>query len=413
MPNDKKHKHMTYEDRYEIQECLNHGMTFKAIGKRIGKDQTTVSKEVKKHIAYTPSTVKRIDKETGEPIKEGTVCPTLIKAPFVCNSCNRVKLQCIYTKQIYNAKRAETEYRELLSEAREGIPLNHEEFYEIDRIITDGMKNGQHLYHVLTTNKLDVSKSSVYRHLHKGYLSVSQMDFPRVVKFKPRKNKKETYVPKGLKIGRSHDDFLYYIQENNIQDRVELDTIIGRIGGKVILTIHFTFCNFMFGILLDNRTAAEASTKIIELKKNLIKNGLRFGDICPVCLVDNGGEFSDIFTLINDLDGNEETKLFFCDPYQASQKGSIEKNHTMVRDLLPKGTSFDNLTQRDVNIIFSHVNGVKRKSLNGKSPYDLFSFTFGENVANTFGISYIPPEEVVQSKKFLEKILSKQLSTLE
>ncbi|MDR0853499.1 MAG: helix-turn-helix domain-containing protein, partial [Clostridiales Family XIII bacterium] len=46
----KKNKHLTGDDRQEIQDCLDHGMTFKAIAKRISKDQTTVSKEVKKHL---------------------------------------------------------------------------------------------------------------------------------------------------------------------------------------------------------------------------------------------------------------------------------------------------------------------------------------------------------------------------
>jgi len=50
----KKNKHMTLEDRIENQECLDHGMTFKAIAKRAGKDQTTISKEVKKHMSFTP-----------------------------------------------------------------------------------------------------------------------------------------------------------------------------------------------------------------------------------------------------------------------------------------------------------------------------------------------------------------------
>ena len=45
-----KYKHLTENERLEIQQCLDHGMTFKAIGKRVGKDQTTISKEVKKHL---------------------------------------------------------------------------------------------------------------------------------------------------------------------------------------------------------------------------------------------------------------------------------------------------------------------------------------------------------------------------
>ena len=66
-----KWKHLTDEQRTEIQDCLYHGMTFKAIGRRIEKDQTTVSKEVKGHIRIIPG------KEAGEEI-----CSRLLKAPF-------------------------------------------------------------------------------------------------------------------------------------------------------------------------------------------------------------------------------------------------------------------------------------------------------------------------------------------
>ena len=404
MKNEKKNKHMTLEDRVEIQNCLSTGMTFKATAARIGKDQTTVSKEVKKHVVFTPSSVKRINSETGEPIEEGTGCPLLMKAPFVCNPCKKARVPCQYTKQIYSAAKAEEEYRATLSESREGVALNRQDFWVMDKIVHDGMKKGQHLYHIISSNDLKTSKSSVYRYLHKDYLSVSQLDFPRVVKFKQRKTKKESYVPKGLKIGRSYEDFCAYLQETGICEWVEMDTVIGRIGGKTILTIHFMFCNFMIGILLDNKTAAELASKIKELKQRFASNGLRFGDVISLALVDNGGEFSDIFTLVNDLDGNEEVKLFFCDPYQSSQKPFIEKNHTMVRDILPKGTSFDEFNQNELNLIFSHINGVQRKSLNGKSPYDLFVFTFGKAVADVFRISYIPPEEVIQSEKLITQI---------
>ena len=68
-----KNKHMTLEDRIEIYECLNKGMTFKAIGRRIKKDQTTVSKEVKKHLTERDSGVK-LTKENGVPVEQ-KVCP--------------------------------------------------------------------------------------------------------------------------------------------------------------------------------------------------------------------------------------------------------------------------------------------------------------------------------------------------
>jgi IS30 family transposase len=80
----RKSKHLMEEEREEIQECLNHGMTFKAIGKRIGKDQTTVSKEVKRHLVIKESGMRR-RMEDGTAMRN-VPCPKLVKAPFVCRN---------------------------------------------------------------------------------------------------------------------------------------------------------------------------------------------------------------------------------------------------------------------------------------------------------------------------------------
>jgi hypothetical protein len=125
MPNkETKNKHLTFDDRTEIQECLNRGMTFKAIARRIGKDPTTVSKEVKKHMELRDTSVKFTDAEGRE---ESKVCPSLLRAPFVCNPC-RKRFRCPFPKRYYNAKLAHAQYRSLLHEAREGIPLGKESF---------------------------------------------------------------------------------------------------------------------------------------------------------------------------------------------------------------------------------------------------------------------------------------------
>ena len=401
MHDEKKNKHMTLDDRIEIQECLNRGMTFKAIAQRVGKDQTTISKEVKKHIDIQPDNVRRTDGD-GNPVAP-EACPALLRAPFVCNPCKKRHTHCRYRKQYYHAKIAQKEYEGLLSEAREGIPLNKESFYEIDRIVTKCLKDGQHLYHVLQTNDLGVSKSTVYRHLKRGYLSASPFDFPRVVKFKARRQPCGEYVPKAAKIGRTYDDFLAHIEENDIGSWVEMDTVIGRVGGKAIVTFDFTFCNFMFGMLADDRTTAEVAGGFMRLKSRLASEGLRFGDVFPLALTDNGGEFSNVAAIENDEAGERETLLFFCDPYRSCQKPKVEKNHTLFRDIAPKGTSFDGFTQDTVDLVFSHVNGVKRKRFNGKTPYEMFMFVYGEAVTNALGIEYIPPEKVIQSPKLLER----------
>lgn len=397
----KKNKHMTINNRLEVQECLDHGMTFKAIGKRIDKDQTTVSKEVKKHLTVSPAPTKQYDRN-GNHI-EAPPCPKLLKAPFVCNPCQKRHSHCAYQKQMYYAKTAQQAYESLLSEAREGIPLNKDAFYEMDRVLSHGIKHGQHLYHIMQTNNLGVSKSTIYRHLQHGYLSVGKMDFPRVVKFKLRKPKRVQSIPKAVKLGRTHNDFLSYIQENSVSYWVEMDTVIGCVGGKVILTLDFTFCNFMAALLLEDKTAAQVTEKIRLLKSALAVHSIQFGDVFPLLLTDNGGEFANVCAIENALTGNKrESSLFFCDPYQSSQKPKVEKNHTLFRDIVPQGKSFDTFTQDTVNRIFSHVNSVKRKSLNGKTPYEMFAFTYGDAIAEILGISPIPADQVSQSPKLLK-----------
>ena len=384
-------KHLTLDDRNEIQDGLRLGMTFKAIARHIGKDPTTVSKEVKKHMKTH---------KTAQCTDDTAMCPVLVKAPYVCNPCQK-RQTCRLLKRIYVAKTAQVEYEELLVEAREGTPLNKEEFYEVDRVVTNGIKKGQHLYHILQTNDLPTSKSTVYRHLKKGYLSVGSIEFPRVVKFKPRRVRPSDYVPKSLRVGRTYDDFLAYNEENGIKSWVEMDTLIGEVGGKTILTFDFTYCNFMFGILLENKSAIEVTEKITDLKNRFLAEGFKFGGVMPVILTDNGKEFSNVFAIENNADNEKETYLFFCDPYQSSQKPHVEKNHTHFRDIVPKGKSFDELTQEKVDFIFSNINGIMRKIYNGKSPYEVFCFMYGEKIAKILGVKYIPPQDVVQSPKLL------------
>ena len=383
-----KHKHLTLSDRNDIQLGLERGETFKAIGQSILKDPTTVSKEVKRNRQVRESTCDNLP------------CPLLDKAPFVCNGCPKRRQNCGYKKILYLAKQAQKQYEQTLVEAREGTPLNSKTFWDMDKVISDGVKKGQHIYHILKTHNLDVSSSTVYRHIRKGYLSIAPIDLARAVKFKERRKSKLPSIPKEAKKGRSYEDFQNYLVLNQLDSWLEMDTVLGRMGGKVLLTFNLSFCNFIFARLLDNKTALEVTKHLYAIKNTLHEADRDFFQLFPVILTDNGGEFARVDDIEMDVRG--ESKLFFCDPNRSDQKGRIEKNHTLIRDILPKGTSFDNLTQEDINLVCSHVNSVKRAALNGKSAYELFAFTYGEEIPKLLGISKIPAEDVCQSSKLLQ-----------
>lgn len=388
MENRKKNKHMNQEDRIEIQECLSKGMSFKAIGRRIGKDATTVSREVKgRSIAH----------RSGFSSSE-EVCPLLLKAPFVCNGCpKRSSASCRYVRRIYSARQAQIEYETVLVESREGIPLNKESFYAMDAVLSNAVRSGQSVYHAIHANGLHVSKSSVYRYINRGYMSCIALDLPRAVKFKRRRKPTDFYVPKGVRVGRSFQDFQNFVTSNPFLQVLEMDTVIGRPGGKVIMTFQVVSSDFMFGLLLDNKTAAEAARRITELKERLRSAGLSFGNLFPVILTDNGGEFSDVAAFECAPDGKRESSLFFCDPNAPYQKPHVENNHTLLRSILPPSSSFDDLSQDDVNLVFSHLNALARKQYRGKSAFDMFTFTFSREIAIALGISFIPASQVMLS----------------
>ena len=128
--------------------------------------------------------------------------------------------------------------------------------------ISSSVRSGQHIYHAIISNNLPTSKSSVYRHIDKGYYTISKVDLPRAVKFKKRKSNPPEYVPKGVKAGRSYTDFMQFVADNPSINYGEMDSLIGREGGKIIMTFQFVNVDFMFGLLLNNKTAPKPETQL-------------------------------------------------------------------------------------------------------------------------------------------------------
>lgn len=279
---------------------------------------------------------------------------------------------------------------------REGIALNRESFYHTEQVISSALCAGQHIYHAIAAH---ISTATVYRHIHRGYYAIRSIDLPRAVKFKSRRPKERSFVPKAAKVGRTYEDYLQFLADCPDVQTVQLDTVIGRIGGKVILTIHFVQFDFMVGLLLDNKT--EVASKFRALKARIAQAGISFADVMPIMLTDNGGEFSIVSAFENSSDGIPESHLFFCDPCSPHEKPHIEKNHTLLHDILPSGSSFDHLTQEEVDFVFSHLNAVLRKQFNGKSAFDLFSFTYSSALATCLGIQFVPHEQVIQFPRLL------------
>ena len=172
-----------------------------------------------------------------------------------------------------------------------------------------------------------------------------------------------------------------------------MDSVIGRKGGKVLLTILFRDCGLMLAFLRD-RNDSQSVIDAFVLLWELAGPDL-FRRLFPVLLTDNGSEFTNPAALENAPDGAPRSRLFYCDPCASWQKGRVERNHEFLRLVLPKGTSFDALTQDDINTVLSHVNSYTRPALGDKAPFDLFTFIYGTSLLAGLGLRRIPANEIV------------------
>ena len=155
---------------------------------------------------------------------------------------------------------------------------------------------------------------------------------------------------------------------------VQLDSVEGTKGGKVLLTIHIVSCELMLMFLRDYNDSASVTACIDALYELLGYD--TFTKLFPVFLADNGSEFSDPIKIEFDWSGTgeERTRLFYCDPSAPYQKGSCERNHEFIRQIIPKGTSLDALQQADMDLVADHISSYPRPSLGNKTPYEVFSY---------------------------------------
>jgi IS30 family transposase len=152
---------------------------------------------------------------------------------------------------------------------------------------------------------------------------------------------------------------------------------------------------------MENKTMECVEKVFKEIKKKL---GLeRFKKLFEVILTDNGSEFFNPISIEKDEKTEEiVTHIFYCDPGASWQKGAIEKNHEYIRYVLPKGSSFDELTQEKMNILMSNINSTSRDTLNGKTPYEATLLIMNEEELETLGITKILADEVNLSPKLLK-----------
>ena len=409
-----KNTHLTLEDRKKIQEGLENELSRTEIARNINKDISTVAKEIKNRRKLKPRNPFN-NPITCTKFKECRICHGKCseyeeikctrrdRKVGVCNLCPNIS-KCRLDKYFYYAKQAHESYLYTLKDSREGVNLNTKEMLEIVDIIKPLLKQGQSVYQILKNHpEIKMCSKTLYMYIESGIFQdygINNFSLRRQVSMRKRKKLKKRKEPVNYE-GRRYKDYLEFVKENPTIPTTQMDTVYNHQDGPYIQTFIFQNTGLMIGFLHTEKTSESMASTLDNLQKTLEND---YQKLFSLLLTDRGSEFEkyELFE-VNTVTGEIRSNIFYCDPQTPSQKPHVENNHNYVRDIIPNGKSLKNLTQEDLNLMFSHINSTPRKVLNGKTPYEAFEFLYGNEILEKLNIQKIE-KDMVTLQPYLLKI---------
>lgn len=427
MASSNKHLHITLDERKIIETGIFNGSTRTAIARTIGKDKSTVGREIDLHRYISHKFPLPLECTNYSHCRLGRHCRPSCSAfipfscrrrdhsPGACNGCTKVS-SCRFDHFRYDASIADAQYRQTLSAAREGIDISESHLIEIGSLIRPLIKQGLSPYAILQSHpEIDISEKTIYTYIEDGTfkragVDLGPLDLRRQVSRKIKKKDKNHYKQrKDRKYlnGRLYKDYQAYIDEHPDARVVQMDTVYNNISeGPFMQTFKFMRYSFTIIIYHDAKDARSMLEGILLLEK--ILGAQMFDTEAEVLLTDRGAEFTLADEIERRDDGTRRTRIFYCDPMQSAQKGSLENNHEEIRYICPKETDLHKLglnSQEDANLITSHINSFPKERLNGKTPFEMLKFLNPEMAERfiQFGIVEIEKDKVVLKPYLLKK----------
>lgn len=415
------YRHLTYDDRREIQRMLGANESVSSIARCLPRSVSSITREIVRNrrddgYRSTPTSMVRLCTQVRTCDEKGfcsscsttrcascrtvrctNICPRFTpdvcirntSAPFVCNGCASVP-GCRLHRYRYDAKLAQRLADSRLSESRAGIDTTSEAFEAMISVVKPLItEHGQSIGHVWAAHSGDLpcSERTFYRYVDTGFGGMKNLDLVAKCRYRPRKGKRPRerfFVPQG----RTYADFIA-LDEDERLSVVELDCVEGvRTDTKVLLTMLHKRTSFLHVFVLDEYTRA-CVEGVFDTLESLLGDG--FSSAFPLVLTDRGHEFQDP----ERIEKGGRTRVYYCDAGRADQKGSIENCHRLLRRIVPKGTSIDHLSRRDAAMIASHVNSMPRPSLRGASPFDLARHVLPEELLEGLGLEHLTPDNVM------------------
>lgn len=308
--------HLTEDERYQIKELLDEGMSPTVIARQLGRAPSTISRELKRNRGergYRPRQAQLKAKER-QLLNHGM---TRIDAEVWCEIEEQLRLD-LSPEQVVGSRQL--------------------------------------------ANKMTPSHEWIYRHIYRDKNNGGDLH----THLRCQKKRRKRYAGGRDKRGQirnrcSISERPAVVEKRSRVGDWEADTVLGKQESMAIVT------------LVERKTGYLVARKVEQRKAEQVRNAIiielsGFDEFVKTITFDNGKEFAEHDIIAEVLDA----KTYFADPNASWQRGSNENTNGLLRQYIPKSTSLDDISDIDLQWFVERINKRPRKRLGWKSPHHEF-----------------------------------------
>lgn len=326
----RKFKHLTKEKRAQIEILIKNNIPKSQIAKQLGISRSTLYRDLER------GTIVQINTHLKE-----------YKAYF-----------CDVGQRVYEENRANSKNTFKFAKVYEFVKYAEKQILE-NKLSPDAICGRAKL---MKSFENMVCTKTLYNYIDIGLLKVKNIDLQLRVK---RKTKRDV-VKKNRKIlGLSIENRPNEIEKREEFGHWEIDTVVGkRDSSSVLLTLDERKTRKRHIIKIDSRSSQSVEQG---LNKIIAIYGKKFNAVFKSITSDNGPEFSSLNQFL------ENVPIYYAHPYSSFERGTNEKQNSLIRRFLPKGKSFDDVSDEAVPQIENWINNLPRKIFGYLSSLELFN----------------------------------------
>jgi len=334
--------HLTFAERKTIERILRESANKEQIARALLRDKSVIKREIKRGSVVQR---KRNPYESKEPGSPEFIEYTAYFADAGQRIYENNRLRC-------GAKSKIVQCADMVEYVESKILGN--EKWSPDAALGYAKANGMFLGQEVTTK-------TFYNWIDSGLVKVKNIDLLLKVRRKPKTPRQKRKIA----LGRSIDERPTEANSREVFGHWEGDGIVGKNGRGFLISL----VERKLGIGLLFNAGSKEKDRIVSCINALEKRyGDHFGYIFKSITFDNGMEFSDSAG----MEKAGRTMVYYAHPYSSFERGTNENWNGIVRRFLPKGKSFDDLTERDINRVMHYINTLPRKRFDYKTPLDLW-----------------------------------------